>query len=68
MNCRLLLNVPLEVVTVTNPVVAPLGTVAPIKVPEYIFTEEAGTPLNETVLVDVNPCPRIWTGFPTFPE
>ena len=69
MNCLLLVNVPLEVVTVTKPVVAPLGTIALRKVPVFpCKATAAGVPLKETVLAEVNPCPRNSTALPTLPE
>jgi hypothetical protein len=63
-NCRLLVNVPLEVVTVIKPVVAPAGTVAVREVPDCTVAD-AATPLKETVVVEVKPCPRISTALPT---
>ena len=65
-NGRLLVNVPVEVVTVTEPVVAPAGTTANREVPDCTVAD-AATPLNETVLVEVKPCPRISTVLPTAP-
>ena len=67
MNCLLLVNVPVEVVTVTNPVLAPLGTVALRKVPDTTDAV-AGIPLKLTAVDDVKPCPRISTVLPTLPE
>jgi len=66
-NILLLFSVPLEVVTVTKPVVAPLGTGAIRKVPvsDVGFTT---VPLKETVLVDVKPCPKNSIVPPTLPE
>ena len=63
----LLVNVPPGVVTVTNPEVAPLGTMAVRKVPD-LTVAAAGVPLNETVVVDVKPCPRTSIVSPTGPE
>jgi hypothetical protein len=60
----LLANVPVEVVTVTNPVVTPLGTVAFRKVPDTTAAV-AGIPLKLTVVADVNPYPRIPMVLPT---
>ncbi len=62
----MLLNVPLEVVTVTRPVVAPLGTVASKRVGDDTLIAAAGIPLKLTLVDDVNPCPRTSTGVPTF--
>src|SRR5258708_4946151 len=67
MNCLLLVNVPVEVVTVTNPVVAPLGTVALRKVPDTTDAV-AGIPLKLTAVDDVKPCPRIPIMLPTLPK
>jgi hypothetical protein len=55
------------VVTVTKPVVAPLGTVAVKYVPE-ITLKVAAVPLKETPVVPLNPWPRISIVFPTLPE
>ena len=63
-NFLLLVSVPLEVVTLTYPVVAPLGTTALKKFPATT-TATAGVPLNLTVLDDVKPCPRISIVLPT---
>jgi hypothetical protein len=58
-------------VTVTGPVVAPLGTLAEIEDVPQLLTVVATVPLNFTVLV---PCvepkfpPEIVTGVPTGPE
>jgi hypothetical protein len=66
-NNLLLLSAPWEVVTVTKPVVAPLGTAAVRKV--LVFTEGvAGVPLKEIVVAAVKPCPRNCTDLPTLPE
>ena len=53
-NLLLLVNVPEGVVTVTNPVVAPLGTVAIRKVLEATL-KVAGAPLKETAVAPINP-------------
>jgi len=53
-NSRLLLRVPPGVVTVTKPVVTPLGTSAVRKVSE-ITLKLAAAPLNETAVVPVKP-------------
>ena len=64
MNTLLLVSVPLDVVTVIGPVVAPDGTVALRNVEERTV-EVAGVPLKETWLVLVKPWPRICTSEPT---
>ena len=61
MKFTLLVNVPLGVVTVTGPVIAPTGTVAVINLLEITLKEEAGTPLKLTTVEPVRPAPRIWT-------
>jgi hypothetical protein len=66
-NILLLRKLPLEVVMVTKPVVAPLGTTAVKYVPDFTLRVE-GVPLKETVVADVKPCPRNSIVFPTFPE
>src|SRR5689334_22469897 len=53
-------TVPLEVVTATLPVVAPVGTVAVINVAELVVNEDA-TPLNVTLLTLVKLVPLIVT-------
>lgn len=63
-NCLLLVSMPPGVVTVTGPVVAPSGTVASRNVSDSIV-KVAGVALNETLVVPVNPCPRIPTFCPT---
>jgi len=63
----LLFNGTLEFVTVTNPVVALLGTAAVRKVPDLTIGI-AGVPLKETVLVKLKPWPRMLTVPLTFPE
>ena len=55
-NGLLLVSVPLGVVTVTYPVVAPGGTVAWMKVFDTTVNV-AAVPLNETPLVPVSPLP-----------
>ena len=57
-NTWLLCKTPLGVVTVTNPLVAPVGTMAVRYVCETTW-KVAAVPLKETPVVPVNPCPRI---------
>jgi hypothetical protein len=64
----LLFSVPLGPVTVTRPVVAAVGTTAVIYVFDTTVNLAAAVPLNETAVVPVNPCPRIPTVVPTFPD
>jgi hypothetical protein len=66
-NILLLVKVPLEVVMVTRPVVAPLGTLAVRYVPDLTL-RVADVPLNETVDDFEKPCPRNSIVAPTFPE
>src|SRR5437588_2430159 len=66
-NCLLLFRLTPFVVTVTNPVVAPLGTTAVKQVLAFTLAI-AGVPLNETALLAVKPWPRIWIVLPTLPE
>jgi hypothetical protein len=63
-----LVALPLGVVTVILPVVAPDGTVAVIRVP-WEFTEkmDATTPLNRTWVVPANPVPLMATEVPIGP-
>ena len=63
----MLFNVTPGVVTVTKPVVAPLGTAAVKYVPDFTIAV-AAVPLKETVVADVKPCPRNSIVFPTLPE
>ena len=63
-NGTLLVRVPPGVVTWTNPLVAPTGTVAVINVPDRI-ANVAGVPLKETSLAPAKPWPRIPTVLPT---
>src|SRR5450432_1517346 len=63
-----LVSVVAPVVTVTNPLVAPAGTVASRKVVPVRVTVVAFTPLNFTTDAALNPCPRIPTFDPTLPE
>jgi hypothetical protein len=56
----LLFNGPLEVVTVTRPVVAPAGTLVHREVADCKFTS-AAIPLKVTVVEELKPCPRIST-------
>ena len=62
----LLVRVPLGVVTVTKPLVAPFGTLVVISVPEATVNV-AGMPLNSR-FAPVRLFPRILTFFPTLPE
>jgi len=59
-NGWLLVSVPPNVATVTNPVVAPVGTVATISVAE-ITVNAAGVPLKFTLVVPVRLFPRTTT-------
>src|SRR5579863_6151830 len=68
LNFLLLCSVAFGVVTVTRPVVAPVGTTAVIYVFDSTVNLVAAVPLNETALVPMNPCPRISTVAPTFPD
>jgi hypothetical protein len=61
-----LVPVPLEVVTVTRPVVAPVGTVAVICVGEFTV-KGALVPSNLTVIVPLKPDPLMTTVAPTGP-
>ena len=58
---------PLGVVTVTLPVVAPAGTVVLISVLEATMKPTA-VPLNLTLIAPVRFVPRIITAAPTLPE
>ena len=58
--------VPLGVVTVTKPLVAPDGATVVSKVCDLI-ANRAAVPLKETLVVPLNPCPRIPTVWPIFP-
>ena len=64
-NATLLVSVPLEVVTVTEPVVAPAGTFAVISVFETTLNVVA-TPLNSTAVVPVRLFPRMTTLIPLY--
>lgn len=66
-NLWLLFSVPPGVATDTKPVIAPAGTVAARKVSDFT-TNWADLPLNKTLVVPVNPCPRTSTFFPTLSE
>ena len=66
-NGTLLVSVPLGVTTVTNPVLAPGGTIARIKVSDTTV-KLAEVPLRKTSLVPVRPCPRMPPVCPTFPD
>lgn len=61
-----LVPVPFEVVTVTRPVVAPVGTVAVICVGEFTVNG-AATPSNRTWIVPLKPVPVMTTLAPTGP-
>ena len=63
-NFLLLLSFPLGVVTVKKPVVACSGTVAKMRVSD-IKLNFAATPLKETAVVPVKPCPRTLIIVPT---
>ena len=67
MKFTLLVKVPVGVVTVTGPVVAPAGSVALMNVPRTTLKEDAGTPLKLTAVAPVRPVPRIWITEPTLP-
>jgi hypothetical protein len=60
-------SVPLGVVTVTNPVVAPVGTVVLISDAEFAVML-ASVPLKLTPVAPVRFVPRIVTDAPTLPE
>ena len=62
----LLFSVPLEIVRVTRPVPAPLGTIAVRYVPDS-SVRVAAVPLKDTVLFDVKPCPKNSILAPTLP-
>jgi len=66
-NCLLLVSVPEGVVTVTKPVLAPVGTVVVIKELETTV-KTAAVPLNVTLVAPVRLVPRILTAAPTLPE
>jgi hypothetical protein len=55
-NVLLLVSVPREVVTVTRPVVSPLGMVA-VRYVSETTVKLAELPLKETAAVPLNPCP-----------
>lgn len=55
------------VFTATGPLVAPLGTVVEIALPE-ITVNAAGVPLKSTLVALVRLFPRIKTEAPTLPE
>jgi len=68
-NFTLLVNMPLGVVTLTLPVVAPLGTVVVIAVPvELTVNTVAGVPLNVILVLPFRLFPRILTAAPTLRE
>jgi hypothetical protein len=63
----LLVRVPPGVVTVTEPLVAPVGT--PVAISELETTvNAAAVPLKVTLLAPVKSVPRILTAVPTLPE
>ena len=62
-----LVPVPPEVVTEMGPVVAPVGTVAVIRVLLFTVNVVAETPLNFTEVAPVKPVPVITTDVPTGP-
>lgn len=59
--------VPIGVVTVIGPVVAPTGTVA-VMIESLTNVNTAGIPLNDTSVTPVKLCPVIVTNCPTGPE
>src|SRR5208283_2150079 len=63
----LLESTPLGVVTSIVPVVAPLGTVVSMKVPDTTVNV-AGTPLNVTLVAPVRSLPRIPMTEPALPK
>jgi hypothetical protein len=63
-----LVAVPLGVVTVILPVVAPVGTFVSTRVPWALTVNDAAaTPLNRTAVAPANPLPLIRTEVPTGP-
>jgi hypothetical protein len=63
-----LVAVPLGVVTVILPVVAPIGTFVSTRVPWALTVNDAAaTPLNRTAVAPANPLPLIRTEVPTGP-
>jgi len=64
----LLVKMRLGVVTLTFPVVAPLGTVVVIAVPVELTVNVAFVPLKVTLVEPVRLLPRIVTFVPTLPE
>jgi hypothetical protein len=67
LNIAWLVSVPLEIATVTLPVVAPAGTVAVISVAETTL-KVAAVPLKRTLVAPVKLLPKIVTSAPTMPE
>jgi hypothetical protein len=65
-NCEALVAVPAGVVTLTYPLVAPLGTVAEMLVAEFTVND-ALTPLNLTAVAPVKFAPLTVTGAPSLP-
>ena len=66
-NALLLLRVPLGVITLTVPLVAPAGTVVVISVAETTVNV-AAVPLKLTPVVPVRFVPRMMTAAPTSPD
>ena len=66
-NDAVLVPVPAGVVTATGPVVAPVGTVAVIWVPE-VTVNVAAVPLKVTAVAPVKPLPVMLTDVPGAPE
>src|SRR5580704_11369950 len=67
-NDAVLVPVPTGVVTAIGPVVAPVGTVAVIWVPEVTVNVAAAVPLKVTAVAPVNPVPVMLTDVPAAPE
>jgi hypothetical protein len=65
-NIVLLFSMPLGVVTVTQPLVAPVGTLTVIPVADTTL-KVAETPLKVTLVAPVRSVPRILTCAPTLP-
>jgi len=68
-NGTLLERVPLDVpATSTVPVVASVGTVVEIAVPEGLTVNAAAVPLNVTLVAPVRSVPKIVTAVATLPD
>lgn len=67
MKKTLLLRTPLGTVTSTEPLVAPVGTVVFISVPD-ITVNDAAVPLKVTLVAPVRFVPKMMTGVPTLPN